>query len=537
MPRVIGSRRRARVTPGSFPVTRGTDPEHRRRPRAAQGLAAPSFTTVLTVFGVALGASLILASLAVGWGVERSIDKTVELTLGRADFRISAPDGGTLSEDTLVTIRSVLGVAVGPAVEQRATLLPEDETAAPSGSPVTILGMDPIVDGQIHDLDLVAGETITRRDEAAAVITERLAAEEGYGLGSDVIVATPGEPERFRVVGIAAGDGPLPESDGRTVILPIEAVSRMFGLEGVARVDLLVEEGVPVAGVRAELGEALGGDSYVISSPAEFSESLRVPVMGFAGTARGLGAIGGLVGALVVFITVRLRDQQAGAVPLRSRMREAVVDGALGSGVGALLAFVLAVLTRSDAAPAALGLGGTAAVILLAVLSAAAAAVFPPRPVAVTPARRAVVGLAVVLGLFVAVATVGANAHRIASEQGPAPVLGRVVGQLDALALLAVLVAGAAIVGTIALAERERVGPREAGILGLAGAVIGSVAGLAVGAALIFLGGGRLDPAVDVPWAALGISLVLGIGLSAAAAWLPARLGGPLSTARPVRFG
>jgi hypothetical protein len=475
-----------------------------------------------------MGASLIFASLAVSRGVERSIDKAVEVTLGRADLRLSAPDGATLSEDMLVTIRSVLGVAVGPAVEQRATLLPEDETAVPIGSPVTILGIDPIVDGQIHDLDLVAGETITRRDEAAAVITERLAAQEGYGLGSDVIVATPGEPERFRVIGIAAGDGPLPESDGRTVILPIEAVSRMFALEGVARVDLLVEDGVPVAGVRAELGEALGGDRFVLTSPAELRESLWVPVMGFAGTATGLGAIGALVGALVVFLTVRLRDQQAGDVPLRGRVREAAVDGAIGSGVGALLAFILAVLAEADVAPAALGLGGTAAVILVAVLSAVAAAILPRGRLRLTPAHPTVAVLAVVLGSFAAVATVAANAHRVAAEQAPAPVLGRFVGQIDALALLAVLVAGVAIVGTIAMTDRERLGLREAGVLGLAGAVIGSAAGLAVGAALIVLGGGRLDPAVDVPWAALGLSLVLGIGLSMAAAWLAARIGGPL---------
>jgi MacB-like protein len=492
---------------------------------------------VLTIVGIALGVSLILASLAVGRGVERSIEKTVEVTLGRADFRISAPDGGSLSEEMLVMIRSVLGVAVGPAVEQRTTLLPEDETAAPSGSPVTILGIDPIVDGDIHDLDLVAGTTLERPDEAAAVITEGLAAAEGYGLGSDVIVATPGEPERFRVVGIAAGDGPLPESDGRTVILPIEAVSRMFGLDGVARVDLLVEEGVPVAGVRAELGEALGGERYVLTSPAELSESLRLPTTGFAITVGGLGAVGALVGTLLVFSTVRLTAREAGAVRLRGRVREAVVHGAMGSGVGAVLAFVLAALSRSDVGPAALGLGGTAAAIVVAVLSAVAAAVLLQRPVALTPARRTVLVVAVVLGLFVAVATVGANAYRAAAEQAPAPVLGRVVAQIDALGVLAAMVAGLAIVGGIAVSTRKRLAPRHAAILGLTGAVLGSLTGLAVGAALIVLGGGRLDPAVDMPWAALGLSFVLAIGLSMAAAWLSARLAGRLSNVRAVRFG
>jgi ABC-type lipoprotein release transport system permease subunit len=525
------------VTAGTSPVRRPPEPKQRRRPLAPPAVAAPSAATLVTIAGIALGAALILASVAVSGGVERSIEKTVEVTLGRADFRIAAPDGGTLSDEMLVTIRSVLGVAVGPAVEQPATLLPEDETAAPSGSPVTILGIDPLVDGQIHDLDLVAGETITRRDEAAAVITERLAANEGYGLGSDVIVATPGEPERFRVVGIAAGDGPIPESDGRTVILPIEAVTRMFGLDGVARVDLLVEEGVPAAGVRAELGEALAGEQYVITSPGDLSESLRVPTAGFATTARGLGAVGTLGGALFIFGAVRLRPREGGEVRSRSLAREAAVHGAIGAGVGATLVFVVAALTRSDVAPAAVGLGGTAAVILVTVLSAVAAAEMPPRPLALTTARRTVVVLAVVLGLVVASATVGANAHRVAAEQAPAPVLGRLVAQIDVMALLAVVIAGAAIVATVAIVDRQPLAPREAGMLGLAGAVLGSIAGLAVAAALIVLGGGRLDLAADVPWAALGVSIVLGIGLSMASAWLTARLGGRLSHVRAVRFG
>jgi ABC-type lipoprotein release transport system permease subunit len=509
------------------------DTEHGRPALATRGLAAPSPTTLLTVIGIGLGASLIFASLAVGRGVERSIERTVEVTLGRSDFRVSALDGGTLSEEVLVTIGSVLGVEVAaPAVEQRTTLLPEVDTATPSGSPVTLHGIDPILDGQVHDLELVAGATIARREEAAAIITERLAAEEGYGIGSDVIVATPGEPERFRVIGIAAGDGPLAESDGRTVILPIDAVSRMFAIDGVARVDLLVGEGVPLAGVRAELGEVLAGEPHVLMSPADLRESLRPPTTGFAVTATVLAAAGTLVGGLVVFSAVRLTARESGEVQVHRRGRDAAVRAAMGCGVGAVLALVLAALTRSDVAPAALGLGGTAAAILVAVLFAVAGGVLPPRPATPTRARR-LVAMAIGLGLVVAVAMVGANAHRVAAEQSPSPVLGRVAAQIDALWLLAVVVAGMAIVGSVA---QRRVIVLEAVIIGLEGAILGSITGLAVGAVLIVLGGGRVDPA-DVPWPALALSLVLGVGLSMAAAWLPARLAGRLAIVRAVQFG
>jgi hypothetical protein len=568
------------VTAGKSPIGRKADTGPGRRALVPRGFSAPSTTTLLTVVGIGLGASLIFASLAVGRGVERSIERTVEVSLGRSDFRVSALDGGILSEEMLVTIRSVLGVEVAaPAVEQLATLLPADDTTAPSGSPVTIHGIDPILDGQIRDLDLVAGTTITRRDEAAAIITERLAADDGYGLGSDVIVATPGEPERFRVIGIAAGDGPLAESGGRTVILPIDAVARMFGLDGVARVDLLVGEGVPLSGVQAELGEALAGEPYVLTSPADLAESLRLPMTGFAVTATGIAAVGTLVGALLVFSAVRL-TREAGEVRLHSRVRVAAVRGAIGSGLGGVLAMILGALTSSDVAPGALGLGGIAAAVAVTVPFAVAGGVLPPTGVSPAPARmlvalatglgrfveaamprslraetriartalerdqagtaRTVAVLAIAIGLVVAVAMVGANAHRTATEQAPAPVLVRVVAQIDALGLFAVVVAGLAIVGTVAMGNRERLAQTrvlEDGILGLAGAVLGSITGLGVGAVLIVLGGGRIDPAADVPWATLGLSIVLGIGLSMAAAWYRARLARRRPIVRAVRFG
>jgi hypothetical protein len=183
-----------------------------------------------------------------------------------------------------------------------------------------------------------------------------------------------------------------------------------------------------------------------------------------------------------------------------------------------------------------LGLGGTVVAIVVVVLVAVAAGAMPPKRVALPPARMLLV-MVIVLGLVAAIATVGANAHRIAAEQVTAPVIGRVAAQIDTLALLAVVVAALAIVVAVATSDRERLALREAGILGLAGAVIGSIAGLAVGTALIVLGGGRVDPVADLPWAALALSLVLGIGLSVAAAWLPARLGRRLSSVRAVRIG
>jgi ABC-type lipoprotein release transport system permease subunit len=53
---------------------------------------------------------------------------------------------------------------------------------------------------------------------------------------------------------------------------------------------------------------------------------------------------------------------------------------------------------------------------------------------------------------------------------------------------------------------------------------------------MLVLAGGRLDAALEPPWAALAACLVLGVAASMAAAWYPARLAGRLSIVRAVQF-
>src|SRR5206468_11373091 len=92
--------------------------------------------------------------------------------------------------------------------------------------------------------------------------------------------------------------------------------------------------------------------------------------------------------------------------------------------------------------------------------------------------------------------------------------LGRIFALFDALAAIAVLIAALGIVNTLTMNVIERVREIgilraagmtrrqvwrsvvvEAGILGLAGAILGIVFGLVVGALMVVLAGGRLDVA------------------------------------------
>jgi putative ABC transport system permease protein len=139
--------------------------------------------------------------------------------------------------------------------------------------------------------------------------------------------------------------------------------------------------------------------------------------------------------------------------------------------------------------------------------------------------------------------------------------LGQVFGLFDALAVIAVIVAGLGIVNTLTMNVVERVREIgvlratsmtrsqvwrmvvvEAGVLGTVGAVLGCLAGLAAGAALIGLTGGGIGAGgigaggLEVPWATLGLAAIFGIAVAMLAAYYPARLASGVSIVRAVQF-
>ena len=131
--------------------------------------------------------------------------------------------------------------------------------------------------------------------------------------------------------------------------------------------------------------------------------------------------------------------------------------------------------------------------------------------------------------------------------------LGEVFGLFDALAIVAVIVAALGIVNTLTVSVLERVRELgvlraagmtrgqvrrtvvvEAGILGIVGSALGIATGLVAGAILVLLaGGGRLI--LDLPWTSIAVAILLGLGVSMAASWYPARLASRLAIVAAVQ--
>jgi len=351
-------------------------------PYAWRSLVARPARSALTVFGIAIGVGVLVAALAIDAGLDVSIDRTVAGLVGRADLQVSAFTETGLSGATLAAIDDVPGVALAaPAIERRSYLAPEPGRAAPD-DPVTVLGIDPPREARVRDLSLVRGAPLGALDEPVALVTERLAATDGLDVGSQLTILGAGAPLHVRVVGVLAGDGPIPGSSGRTVLLPLVTAAQLNipdstggatsdggtageatsngndtagALTGLSRIDVVLAAGADVAAVTADLERALTREPYVITVPADVAASLRASTADVRSTFALLAAIALFAAAFLILNTL--------AMTVVERIRELALLRAAGAGRGQVVRLVV---TQGVLLGAAGAIAGIALGVLLA---------------------------------------------------------------------------------------------------------------------------------------------------------------------------
>lgn len=405
---------------------------------AWRSLRARPGRTILTIIGVALGVAVLFAGLATNAAIGSSVDRTVSDIVGRADLRVAAFGESGLSRETRDAIEATAGVALAaPALERQTYLLAGPSVALPAA--VTIVGIDPAREPQVHDLSLAEGFGLTSADEPSALITRRLAAEDGLALGSELTVQGAGGTAAYRVVGILAGDGPAGDTLGRTVVVPLRTAQAVFDQEGVSRVDIRLADGADPAAVTATLEGRLLVEPYVVSTPVDLAASLRSSTADFQAMTALIAAIALFTGAFLIFNTLSMtlverarelgllraagatRGQVTGYV-LRQAFLLGMVGSALGVVLGSLLAVAMMAYVRTVGDVTldgpSLPVSAFVAAMLVGVVVTLAAAIEPARragsisPVEAlrarsegTAARRARLGWLIVV--FVAVGAAG----------------------------------------------------------------------------------------------------------------------------------
>lgn len=337
-------------------------------PYAWRSLVARPARTLLTAFGIAIGVAVLVAALAVDAGLDASVDRTVGALVGRADLRVAAFTESGLTGRTLAAVDAVPGVAVAaPAIERR-TFLRGAPGRPATTEPVTVVGVDMGREGGVRDLSVVRGWAATTLAPDEVLITERLAASAGVDMGADLTLLGAGAPVAVRVGGILAGDGPVPGSQGRTIVASLVTATQLAtpdgggvpstdptAIDGLTRIDVVLASGADAPSVTAAIEAAITADPYVLSAPGDLAASLRASTADVRSTMALLAAISLFAAAFVILNTLamtvveRVRElgllRAAGATRgqvTRVVVTQAVLLGALGSAAGVAIGVLLA---------------------------------------------------------------------------------------------------------------------------------------------------------------------------------------------------
>ncbi|HXI46093.1 MAG TPA: FtsX-like permease family protein, partial [Candidatus Acidoferrales bacterium] len=325
-------------------------------------LSARPLRTLLTLIGIGLGVGVLAASLTLGAALDTSVGRTVHDLVGRADLRVSAFLERGLSDEAVSTVATTDGVGVSTAVLEKRTFLGATGAANPAPA-VTVLGVDPATYATVHDLPLVAGSGLASADEPVALISQQLAAQDGYSVGSQITLLGAGGQQALRVVGIVSTSGTVAGA-GRTVIVPIGVAHQAFALVGATRVDLQVTPGTDPATVAAAIAARMG-EPYVLSTPADLARGLRASAASFQGTAALIAAIVLFVGAFLIVntlsMTVGERAREVGLLRMAGATRGQVMRfvffgalllGIIGSALGVIAGSVFAALLAATVSSA-----------------------------------------------------------------------------------------------------------------------------------------------------------------------------------------
>ena len=319
---------------------------------AWRSLAARRVRTVLTIMGVALGVGVLFAMQVTSATLDAAVASTVRDLVGRADLRVQAFSETGLSPASVQAIRDTPGVsAVAPVLERKTFLVAQE---LPTGDPITVEGIEPDAERLIRDLPIVRGIDLGADTQRSMLVTEALAKERGLDLGSTVTLYGAGAPTDYRVIGIVAGDGPVPTAFGRTAWVTIDSAQELFATDAVSVVDVDLSQGTDVTAAADALAASLTVDPYVLELPADIAASLRESTADIRTIFGIVAAVVLFVAAFVIFNTIsmtvaeRLREvallRAAGATRRQVTwifLLQAIVVGLLGAVAGAILGLLL----------------------------------------------------------------------------------------------------------------------------------------------------------------------------------------------------
>lgn len=336
---------------------------------AARSLGTRPLRTMLTTFAIVLGVGVILANSITNLTAMDSITELFSQASGKAHLVVisASTKRQGFPERTLRQVSDMPGVAFAAPSLQEQTMLAEEVFAARtsfalgglSSGGLTLYGIDPVLDVQARDYQIVEGQFLSADTEAYdVVLVKDYADQQGLRVGNDLEIVVPEGIEHLRIVGLMSKEGPGRLNNGNFGVLPLRTAQRIFGRLGdLDQIDIVAApqagSGTALDALKAALQAQLG-DEYSVVYPATRGQRVTQMLDTYQLGLRFFSAVALFVGAFLIYnafsMTVVERTRETGllrAVGMTRRqiMRQILVEagilGVLGSGLGFVFGILL----------------------------------------------------------------------------------------------------------------------------------------------------------------------------------------------------
>lgn len=205
---------------------------------------------VLTFLSIAIGVGAVVAvllSTSTSRSAQREMLKAIS---GKADLELVSDTPSGFSYDVLSKVRQASGVELAaPVLNRVAVLFVGDKRAR-----AQVFGIDPRIDQQVRDYEIVAGRLPTKYDEM--LLDDSFAQSLQTGVDSTVKVLHRGLQE-FRVVGLVRPRGTAIALGSSAYLVLPSAQSVFRAADNIDQIQIVVAEGADVATVKQGLQSAL----------------------------------------------------------------------------------------------------------------------------------------------------------------------------------------------------------------------------------------------------------------------------------------
>lgn len=266
----------------------------------------------LTMIGILIGITAVVALISIGQSLQRAIDKQFEefghniITITPGSARGGFQGGfstRSISLD-LETIKPVEGVETVGAMLFKHAYVKAGAQAQIEGF-LPVLGLSPAMKDLLGGFEVESGRAFNSDDKFKAVLGSAIMEDLSVKLGDEISV----EGKQFEVIGVLkeAENSPMQTDDG--ILVPIETLRELFGEQGkVSFVLARAKDGLDVEEVadriEEELERARDKDDFSVQTVEQFRELIENAIGIVQAFLAGIAGISLLVGAIGVMNTM-----------------------------------------------------------------------------------------------------------------------------------------------------------------------------------------------------------------------------------------